>query len=107
MHATGCIHSRALAGATRPQPHTLGCSLRPSAATAGRIPSNTLSLSSVRAQGASWQTSHDTPGAEAMSPIGLLGLGGVTRNKTHASASERMAKHALERYAPQKYKLNK
>ena len=42
-----------------------------------------------------------------MSPIGPLGLGGVTRNKTHASASERMAKHALERYAPQKYKLNK
>ena len=44
-HATGCIHSRALAGATRPQPHTLGCSLRPSAAIAGRIPSNSLSLS--------------------------------------------------------------
>ena len=38
----------------------MGCSLRPSAAIAGRIPSNTLSLSSVRAQGASWQTSHDS-----------------------------------------------
>ena len=46
-------------------------------------------------------------GVHLVSPIGPLGLGGVTRNKTHASASERMAKHALERYAPQKYKLNK